>query len=98
MYWTMAQQIAHHTITGCNLRTGDLLGSGTISGPDHSEYGSMIELTNNGKNKIELPNSEERAFLKDYDTVVLRGFAEKDGIRIGFGDCVSTILPAIDRG
>jgi fumarylacetoacetase len=70
---------------------------GTISGTEPSEYGSLIELTNNGKDKIKLPSGEERTFLEDYDTVIMRGFAEKDGVRVGFGECVSGILPAIAR-
>ena len=95
MYWTMAQQIAHHTITGCNLRDGDLLGSGTISGTEPHEYGSLIELTQNGKEKIKLPNGEERTFLEDGDVIVFRGYSEKDGVRVGFGECRSAILPPV---
>lgn len=95
MYWTMAQQVAHHTITGCNLRTGDLLGSGTISGTTHSEQGSLIELTTNGKEKIKLESGEERAFLEDGDSIIMRGYAQGNGFRVGFGECRSAILPPI---
>ena len=97
MYWTMAQQIAHHTITGCNLRNGDLLGSGTISGPEKHEAGSLIELSVNGKEKITLPNGEQRAFLEDGDTIIFRGHAEKDGVRVGFGECRSAIIAPLPR-
>jgi len=95
MYWTMAQQVAHHTITGCNMQTGDLLGSGTISGTEPHEFGSLIELTQNGKEKIKLPNGEERAFLEDGDCIIMKGYAEKDGVRVGFGECRSALLAPI---
>lgn len=93
LYWNMAQQIAHHTITGCNLRTGDLLASGTISGPDKNSRGSMLELSWNGKEPIDLPNGEKRTFLEDGDVVTLKGWCEGKGYRIGFGECKGTILP-----
>jgi|TARA_B110000263_G_scaffold214857_1_gene199556 fumarylacetoacetase len=93
LYWNMAQQIAHHTITGCNLRTGDLLASGTISGPEKDNRGSMLELSWNGKEPISLPNGEKRAFLEDGDLVTLKGWCEGNGYRIGFGDCKGTISP-----
>jgi len=93
LYWNMAQQIAHHTITGCNLRTGDLLASGTISGPEKDNRGSMLELSWNGKEPISLPNGEKRTFLEDGDVVTLKGWCEGKGYRIGFGDCEGTILP-----
>jgi fumarylacetoacetase len=89
----MAQQIAHHTITGCNLRTGDLLASGTISGPEKDNRGSMLELSWNGKEPIDLPNGEKRTFLEDGDVVTLKGWCEGKGYRIGFGECKGTILP-----
>lgn len=94
MYWTMEQQVAHHTVNGCNLNVGDLMGSGTISGPDPSEYGSMMELTWRGTKPIKLKDGSERKFVNDGDTLILRGHCEKDGIRLGFGDCAATVLPA----
>ncbi|MBL9001820.1 MAG: fumarylacetoacetase [Phycisphaerae bacterium] len=98
MYWTFAQMIAHHTSGGCNLRPGDLLGSGTVSGPGPSERGCLLEATWDGPGKprkpIQLPSGETRTFLADHDTVLLRAFCEKPGFRrIGFGDCSGTILP-----
>ena len=94
MYWNMSQQLAHHTVNGCNVCVGDLMASGTISGKDKNSYGSMLELSWGGKNPIELEGGNTRTFLEDYDTVTLRGFAEKDGIRVGFGEVRSQILPA----
>jgi len=94
-YWTAAQLVAHHTIGGCNLRPGDLLGSGTLSGPEPGQAGSMLELTHGGKQPITLPNGESRAFLVDGDRLSFRGWCEREGARrIGFGDCVATVLPA----
>ena len=93
MYWTIPQQVAHHTITGCNLRPGDLLASGTLSGPTPDSYGSMLELTWRGSKPIELPDGTQRKFLADGDRVTLRGFGQGDGYRVGFGDCVGQILP-----
>jgi fumarylacetoacetase len=95
MYWTMEQQLAHHTINGCNVNVGDLMGSGTISGPDPSEYGSMMELTWRGTKPITLNDGTQRKFVNDNDTIIIRGYCEKDGIRLGFGECVATLLPAI---
>lgn len=94
MYWNMSQQLAHHTVNGCNMRVGDLCGSGTISGPDAGSYGSMLELTWKGTKPITLPDGSERKFINDNDTVIMRGFCEKDGIRVGFGEAVVKILPA----
>ena len=93
MYWTVAQQIAHHTVNGCNLNIGDLLGSGTISGKGPDSFGSLLEITWGGKNPIILCNGEERRFLEDYDTVIIKGFAEKNGIRVDFGEVRTMILP-----
>ena len=94
-YWTVAQLVAHHTVNGCNLRPGDLLGTGTLSGARPEEAGSLLELTSSGKNPIALSNGETRAFLMDGDTVMLRSFCERDGYRpIGFGECRGTVLPA----
>jgi fumarylacetoacetase len=95
MYWTMAQMLTHHASNGCNLRTGDLLASGTVSGPDKSACGSLLELTSRGKDPVTLPTGEQRKFLGDGDEVILRGFCERDGFRrIGLGTCSGTILPA----
>jgi fumarylacetoacetase len=94
-YWTLAQLVAHHTVNGCNLQTGDLLGSGTQSGAAPNQGGSLLELSNGGKNPIPLANGERRAFLEDGDTVVLRAYCARAGFRrIGFGDCRGTVLPA----
>ena len=92
MYWNMAQQLAHHTINGCNINAGDLMASGTISGPDESEFGSMLELSWAGKKTIYLENGEERKFLKNGDTVIMKGYAEKNNIRIGFGELKNKIV------
>lgn len=94
MYYTMEQQLAHHTVNGCNMNVGDMLASGTISGPDPSEYGSMMELTWRGTKPITLNDGTERKFVNDNDTITLKGYCEKDGVRVGFGECVGTLLPA----
>jgi len=92
-YWTPAQLITHHTVNGCNLQSGDLLGSGTLSGLQRDEAGSLLELTLGGKQSINLPNGETRTFLEDGDTVVLRGYCEREGAtRIGLGEAVGTVL------
>jgi len=94
-YWTIAQLVAHHTVNGCNLQPGDLLGSGTQSGPDPAQGGSLLELAQGGRQPITLANGEKRAFLEDGDTVILRGHCARAGFRrIGFGDCSGTILPS----
>jgi len=94
MYWTMAQMIAHHTSNGCNLRPGDVIASGTVSGRDDSSSGCLLELTR-GSRPVRLPDGEERLFLADGDEVILRGFCERPGyVRIGFGDCSGVVLPA----
>lgn len=98
LYWNICQQIAHHTVNGCNLQTGDLLASGTISGPDPSSYGSMLELTWNGKDPLKLPGGEERKFLEDGDAVSMNAFCQGSGFRIGFGEVTGKILPASSRG
>ena len=95
MYWNMAQQLAHHTVNGCNVEVGDMYASGTISGENPRSFGSMLELTWRGQNPLELENSEERKFIQDNDTVIMRGYAEKDGIRVGFGEVAGKILPAV---
>ena len=95
-YWSVAQMIAHHTINGCNLCPGDLIGSGTQSGPGAGESGALIELTQGGKRPITLPGGEERTFLADGDTVILRARASRDGFRsIGFGECAGTVMAAL---
>lgn len=94
MYWTMSQQLAHHTVNGCNVRVGDMYGSGTISGPEKSSYGSMLELSWKGTQPVNLDNGEERKFIQDMDTVIMRAYGKKDGVRIGFGECSSQVLPA----
>jgi fumarylacetoacetase len=96
LYWTMAQQLAHHTITGCNLTTGDLLASGTISGPDKGSFGSMLEITWRGTEPITLPGGESRKFLADGDTVTMTAWCQGDGYRVGFGEVGGQIQPAID--
>jgi len=94
MYYTMEQQLAHHTVNGCNINVGDMMASGTISGPQPSEFGSMMELTWRGTKPIKLKDGSERKFVNDHDTVTIRGYCKKDGMRIGFGDCTATVLPA----
>jgi fumarylacetoacetase len=81
-------------VNGCNIRTGDLYASGTISGPSPGSYGSLLELSWNGQKPLHLSNTVERTFIEDGDTVIMRGHAEKDGVRIGFGECAGKILPA----
>ena len=95
MYWSVFQMLAHHASGGCDLRPGDFYGSGTISGTEKDQLGSLLEVTRGGKDIIELPNGEERTFLEDYDEVIMRAWCEKEGAtRIGFGECRSIILPA----
>ena len=94
MYWNLTQQLAHHTVNGCNVRCGDLMGSGTISGPTPNSYGSMMELSWRGSKPLKLKDGSERKFIQDNDTVILRGFSSKDGIRVGFGEVITKVLPA----
>ncbi len=94
MYWNMAQQLAHHTINGCNVEVGDLYASGTISGSEPNSFGSMLELTWRGQNPLKLSDGTERKFIEDHDTIIMRGFSEKDGIRVGFGEVRGKVLPA----
>jgi fumarylacetoacetase len=96
MYYSAAQQLAHHTSSGCPMRVGDLLGSGTISGPDKESRGALLELTWGGKEPLTLDTGETRSFVEDGDTLTLRGHAEGEGFRIGFGECVGKVLPARD--
>jgi fumarylacetoacetase len=94
MYWNMAQQLAHHTVNGCNVRGGDLLGSGTISGPTPDSYGSMLELAWKGTKPIPMADGTERKFIQDGDTVTMRGFCKNEKVRIGFGEVASKLLPS----
>jgi len=95
LYWSFAQMVTHHTSNGCNLQSGDLLASGTISGPDEGTQGSLLEITRRGTNPMRLPTGEVRSFLEDGDEVVLRGFCERPGLpRIGLGECQGRVVPA----
>ena len=94
MYWNMAQQMAHHTVNGCNINVGDMMASGTISGKDENAYGSMLELAWMGTKPVQLKDGSERKFILDGDTVTMRGYAEKDGKRVGFGEVSTKVLPA----
>jgi len=94
MYWNMCQQLAHHTVNGCNIRVGDLMASGTISGPTPDSYGSMLEIAWKGTKPVSMPDGTERKFIQDHDTVTIRGWAEHDGVRVGFGECSAKVLPA----
>lgn len=94
MYWNMNQQVAHHTINGCDINNGDCYGSGTISGPEEGMYGSMLEISWKGTKPFPMPDGTERKFINDGDTVIMRGFSEKDGVRVGFGEVSTKVLPA----
>ncbi|MCB2219150.1 MAG: fumarylacetoacetase [Bacteroidetes bacterium] len=93
LYWNMSQQLAHHTVNGCNINVGDMMASGTISGPTPESYGSMLELTWRGTKPLRLKDGSERKFINDHDTIIMRGFAKNDKVRIGFGESVTKILP-----
>lgn len=95
MYWSMAQQLAHHTITGCKVEVGDMMGSGTISGSTPDSYGSMLEIAWNATKPVTLKGGETRSFIEDGDTVIMKGYSEKDGIRVGFGEVRGKVLPAL---
>lgn len=95
LYWTVLQQIAHHTVTGCNLNPGDLMASGTISGDSSDSYGSMLEISWKGTRSVSVGNNEQRKFLQDGDEVIIRGFCNGEDFRIGFGSCNGKVLPAI---
>ena len=97
MYWTMSQQLAHHTSNGCRVNSGDMMGSGTISGPTPDSFGSMLELTWGGKNPIKLNDGTERKFINDNDTVIMKGFCQNSHVRIGFGEVSSKLLPPFVR-
>jgi fumarylacetoacetase len=94
LYWSMAQMLAHHTVNGCNLEVGDIYATGTISGPEPGSFGSMLEIAWKGTRPVDMPDGSERKFIEDFDTIVLRGYGEKNGIRVGFGECKTTILPS----
>lgn len=93
MYWNMSQQLAHHTINGCPVNSGDMMGSGTISGKTEDSYGSMLELTWSGEKPIKMKDGSERKFINDFDTVIMRGYCENDDVRIGFGNVSNQLLP-----
>ncbi len=95
MYWNMSQQIAHHTINGCNLNIGDIMASGTISGKSNDSYGSMLELSWGGKKSLLLEDGLSRTFVEDYDSIIMRGYCERDNIRVGFGEVKTKLLPSI---
>jgi fumarylacetoacetase len=92
LYWNICQQLAHHTINGCNINVGDLYASGTISGPEEGSYGSMLEISWKGTKPVQMPDGTERKFINNNDTVILRGYCEKDGLRIGFGEASGKIV------
>lgn len=94
MYWNMNQQLAHHTVNGCNINAGDMMASGTISGPEEGQYGSMLEISWKGTKPVAMPDGSERKFILDNDTVTMRGYSEKDGVRVGFGEVTAKLLPA----
>jgi fumarylacetoacetase len=96
LYWSMNQQLTHHTVTGCNLAVGDILASGTISGVEKEEFGSLTELTWGGRDKIKIEETEEeRVFIQDGDSINMTGYCEGEGFVIGFGDCEGRVLPAM---
>jgi fumarylacetoacetase len=95
LYWNIPQQLAHHTVNGCNINVGDLYASGTISGPDESSFGSLLELSWSGQKEIKLQDGSNRKFIEDYDTIIMKAYAEANGVRIGFGTCITQILPAL---
>ena len=97
LYWNMCQQLAHQTVNGCNINVGDLYASGTISGTTPDSYGSLLELTWNGTKPLSMPDGTERRFLEDGDRVIFRGWGERSGIRIGFGEAEGAVLPARER-
>ncbi|MHA7058939.1 fumarylacetoacetase [Aquimarina sp. M1] len=97
MYWNMSQQLAHHTINGCPVNSGDMMGSGTISGPTPDSYGSMLELSWRGEKPVQLQEGGSRKFIEDNDTVIMRGHCEKNGVRIGFGEVSTKLLPVFKK-
>ena len=97
MYWTMSQQLAHHTVNGCRVNSGDMMGSGTISGSTENSFGSMLELTWGGKNPLKMSDGTERKFINDGDTVIMKGYCQNDQVRIGFGEVSTKLLPPFER-
>jgi len=97
MYWSMAQQLAHHASNGCRINSGDMMGSGTISGPTPDSFGSMLELTWGGKNPIVMNDNTERKFINDNDTVIMKGYCQNSSVRIGFGEVSTKLLPPFVR-
>jgi fumarylacetoacetase len=95
LYWNVCQQLAHHTVNGCNLRPGDLLATGTISGPTPDSFGSLLELSWRGSKPLQFPNGETRTFLRDGDRVTMTAWCQGDGYRVGFGEVAGTLLPAV---
>ena len=96
LYYSSAQQLAHHATSGCPMRVGDLLGTGTISGPERGNRGCLLELSWGGKEPLELVQGATRSFIEDGDRLTLKGFAQGDGFRTGFGDCTGKVLPALE--
>jgi fumarylacetoacetase len=94
MYWTAEQQLTHHTVNGCNVNVGDMMASGTISGPEKHQFGSMLELTWRGANPIKMKDGSERKFINDNDTVIMKGYCQKNNVRVGFGECKAKLLSA----
>ena len=94
MYWNMNQQLAHHSVNGCNINCGDLLASGTISGPDEGSFGSMLEISWKGTKPVQLSDGTERKFINDNDTIIMKGYGQKNGVKVGFGEVLTKILPA----
>jgi fumarylacetoacetase len=95
LYWNIPQQLAHHTVNGCNINVGDLYASGTISGADENSFGSMLELSWSGQKELILQDGTKRKFIEDGDRIIMKAFAEKEGVHIGFGECITKILPAL---
>jgi len=94
LYWTMTQQLTHHTVSGCNVNVGDLMGSGTISGAERSSYGSLLEITWNMTKPLTLDSGQTRCFIEDGDTIIMRGHCQKEDMRVGFGEVRGKVLPA----
>ena len=94
MYWNMNQQLAHHSVNGCNINCGDLLASGTISGPDEGSFGSMLEISWRGTKPVSMPDGSERKFINDGDKVIFKGATSKGNYKVGFGELISEVLPS----